>query len=201
MKTTRLIIVAVGGQGNLLASRILGEAALMAGIPVRMSEIHGMAQRGGVVESAILFGDVQSTIISDGEADILVSFEPAEALRAMNRCHADSVVITNLAPLPPFTAAIGRGVYPEIEKIRELIAAKTRRLIAFDATQLAREAGNVMAVNMVLLGALIQTGILPLTKDQIQTAIRARTKAAFADVNLKAFELGLAAAAGHSAGI
>ena len=109
MDTKRLIIVAVGGQGNLLASRVLGEAALLQGVPVRMSEIHGMAQRGGVVESAIVFGDARSTIISDGEADVLVSFEPSEALRAMNKCNSDTVVITNLSPLPPFTAAIGKG--------------------------------------------------------------------------------------------
>ncbi|MGD9016648.1 MAG: 2-oxoacid:acceptor oxidoreductase family protein, partial [Desulfobacterales bacterium] len=75
MKTTRLIIVAVGGQGNLLASRVLGEAAMASDVPVRMSEIHGMAQRGGVVESAILFGEGKSALISDGEADVLVGFE------------------------------------------------------------------------------------------------------------------------------
>ncbi|MBV5267106.1 MAG: 2-oxoacid:acceptor oxidoreductase family protein, partial [Burkholderiaceae bacterium] len=75
---TRLIIVAVGGQGNLLSSSVLGEAALLAGIPLRMSEIHGMAQRGGVVESALVFGNAQSTIISDGEADVLLGFEPSE---------------------------------------------------------------------------------------------------------------------------
>jgi len=194
MDTKRLIIVAVGGQGNLLASRVLGEAALLSGVPVRMSEIHGMAQRGGVVESAILFGDAGSTIISDGEADMLVSFEPSEALRALNKCSSETVVITNLSPLPPFTAAIGRGVYPEIGKLQDLIRAKTSRLIAFDATALALEAGNVMAVNMVLLGALTQTRILPLSKENGQAAIAARTKKTFLDVNLKAFDLGYAAA-------
>ncbi|MGD8670481.1 MAG: 2-oxoacid:acceptor oxidoreductase family protein, partial [Desulfobacterales bacterium] len=101
MQTTRLIIVAVGGQGNLLASKVLGEAALLADIPVRMSEIHGMAQRGGVVESAVVFGDALSTIISDGEADVLLGFEPSETLRALNKCNAETVVITNTAPLPP----------------------------------------------------------------------------------------------------
>ncbi len=124
MDTKRLIIVAVGGQGNLLASRVLGEASLLADIPVRMSEIHGMAQRGGVVESAIVFGDAESTIISDGEADILVGFEPSETLRAMNKCNGKTIVITNLAPLPPFTVAIGRGVYPDIDNVQNLIRQK-----------------------------------------------------------------------------
>ncbi len=190
MDVTRLIIVAVGGQGNLLASRVLGEAARLSDVPVRMSEIHGMAQRGGVVESALVFGDAQSTIISDGEADILVSFEPAEALRAMKKCSTNTVVITNTAPLPPFTAAIGKGTYPELETIKSLIAEKTARLIDLDAAALAKEAGNVLSVNIVLLGALAETGLLPISADSMKTAIEAITRQAFLDTNLKAFELG-----------
>jgi len=194
MNTTRLIIVAVGGQGNLLASKVLGEAALISGIPVRMSEIHGMAQRGGVVESAIVFGNARSTIISDGEADVLVGFEPTETLRALNKCNPETTVITNLAPLPPFTVAIGRGVYPDLSQTQELIAAKTKRLIAFDAVEMAAAAGSVMSVNIVLLGALIQTGILPIPSQHLEEAIRTKTKPAFVDFNLKAFKAGFAVA-------
>ena len=194
METKRLIIVAVGGQGNLLASKVLGEAALLAGVPVRMSEIHGMAQRGGVVESAIVFGDAQSTIISDGEANVLVGFEPSETLRALNKCNTETVVITNLAPLPPFTVSIGKGVYPDLDQLQELIRSKTSKLIAFDAASLAKQAGNVMSINMVLLGALIQTGTLPISEEQVKEAMRATTKAAFLDSNLKAFDLGFNAA-------
>lgn len=195
METKRLIITAVGGQGNLLASKVLGEAALLSKIPVRMSEIHGMAQRGGVVESAIIFGEAHSTIISDGEADLLVGFEPAETLRALGKCNRDTVVITNLAPTPPFTVAIGKGTYPDLDEIQTLIRAKTARLIAFDAVALAKEAGNIMSVNIVLLGALIQTGVLPIGADEILATIRTKTKAAFVEVNLKAFDLGRKAAA------
>jgi len=194
MDTTRLIIVAVGGQGNLLASRVLGEAALLSDVPVRMSEIHGMAQRGGVVESAIVFGDSDSTIISDGEADVLVGFEPSETIRAINKCNSKTVVITNLSPLPPFTVAIGKGKYPDLNEVQDLIRAKTANLIAFDAADLAKEAGNVMSVNMVLLGAMIQTDILPLTADNIKEIIKTKTKKAFVDINLKAFDLGFSAA-------
>jgi len=194
MNTKRLIIVAVGGQGNLLSSRVLGEAALLSDIPVRMSEIHGMAQRGGVVESAILFGEGKSTIISDNEADILVGFEPCETLRAMNKCNSKTVVITNLSPVPPFTVAIGKGVYPDLNRLQDLIKKKTSKLIAFDAVSLAKEAGNVLAVNMVLLGSLIQTGVLPLSAEKIKNAIKSNTKKAFAETNLKAFELGYSAA-------
>ncbi len=195
MKPMRLIIVAVGGQGNLLASKVLGEAALMADIPVRMSEIHGMAQRGGVVESALVFGDAQSTIISDGEADVLVGFEPSETLRALNKCSARTTVITNMAPLPPFTVAIGKGIYPDLENITALIEAKTHRLIAFDAAEQARAAGNIMSLNIVLLGALCWTELLPLKADTVREAIRTRTKQAFVEANLKAFDLGFQAAA------
>ena len=194
METKRLVMVAVGGQGNLLASSVLGEAALLSGVPMRMSEIHGMAQRGGVVESALIFGDAQSTIISDGEADVLMGFEPAETLRALGKCNRNSVVITNLAPLMPFTVNIGQGVYPDLKKLQKLIRAKASRLIAFNATAVAREAGNVLAVNMVLLGALTQTGVLPLSADVVKTAMQRKVKANFLDLNLKAFDLGFAAA-------
>jgi indolepyruvate ferredoxin oxidoreductase beta subunit len=193
--TTRLIIVAVGGQGNLLASGVLGEAALLSGVPFRMSEIHGMAQRGGVVESAMVFGKADSSIISDGEADLLVGFEPVETLRAMNKCNPETVVISNLTPLPPFTVAIGKGVYPPIETILGLIRGKVKKLITLDATALAKEAGNMLAVNMVLLGALAQSGILPLRIEAIRKAIGAKTKPAFLEGNLKAFDLGVRAAA------
>ncbi len=192
--TTRLMIVAVGGQGNLLASSVLGEAALHAGIPMRMSEIHGMAQRGGVVESAMIFGEAQSNIISDGEADVLVGFEPSETLRAIQKCNKNTVVITSLSPVPPFTVTIGKGIYPDIKDIERLIKAKTGRLIVIDAAKLAIAAGNVLSVNMVLLGALIKTGLLPITAEQVKEAIRTKTKQAFVETNIKAFDLGFAEA-------
>ena len=194
METKRLVIVAVGGQGNLLASSVLGEAALLTGIPLHMSEIHGMAQRGGVVESSLVFGDATSTIISDGEADILVGFEPAETLRAIGKCNDNTIVITKLAPLMPFTVNIGQGVYPDLKELQTLIRAKTSKLIAFNAAALAKEAGNPLSVNMVLLGALTQTGVLPLSVDEVKEAMRTKTKKAFLDSNLKAFDLGYAAA-------
>ncbi len=194
MDPIRLIIVAVGGQGNLLASKVLGEAALLAGVPVRMSEIHGMAQRGGVVESAVVFGDADSMLISDGEADVLLGFEPAETLRALGKCNRETVVITNLAPLPPFTVAIGKGVYPDLEQLQALIRAKTKQLIAFDAMALAKQAGTTMALNMVLLGALIQAQVIPIAAEHVRTAIETKTKAAFAAINREAFDLGYTAA-------
>ena len=194
MKTTRLIVVAVGGQGNLLATKVLGEAALISGVPVRMSEIHGMAQRGGVVESSMVFGDSESTLISDGKADVLVGFEPCETLRALKKCNKETIVVTNLSPLPPFTVTTGQGVYPDLEEIVSLIKKKVRRLIAFDAVELAKKAGSTMSVNMVLLGALLKTGVIPISADHVKEAIRTKTKKEFAGTNLAAFDLGFDAA-------
>jgi indolepyruvate ferredoxin oxidoreductase beta subunit len=190
MEPIRLIIVAVGGQGNLLASRVLGEAALAGGIPVRMSEIHGMAQRGGVVESAVLFGDVQSTIISDGEADVLVGFEPSETLRAAKKCNERSVVITNLGQLPPFTVAIGKGVYPKVDEALKTLEDRVGRVISLDGTKLALDAGSAMCLNMVMLGALAKTGIIPISAESIRNTIEEKTKAAFRDMNMRAFNSG-----------
>ena len=198
METTRLIMVAVGGQGNLLASKVLGEAALISGVQVRMSEIHGVAQRGGVVESAIVFGDATSSIISDGEADILLGFEPAETLRALNRCSKNTKVITNTATLPPFTVSIGKGVYPDVENVKDLLKEKCESLVAIDAMALAKEAGSPMSVNIVLLGALIQSGRLGFTKENVIEAIKRRTKKAFLEKNLNAFELGFKAAQNYN---
>ena len=172
----------------------LGEAALLSEVPLNMSEIHGMAQRGGVVESALVFGGAKSPIISDGEADVLVGFEPAETLRALGRCNKNTVVITSLAPLMPYTVNIGKGVYPDLKQLQDLIRTKTSRLIAFNAAALAKESGNVLSVNMVLLGALAQTEILPFSADTIKEAMQRKTKKAFLDSNLKAFDLGFSAA-------
>jgi indolepyruvate ferredoxin oxidoreductase beta subunit len=194
MEIIRLIIVAVGGQGNLLASKVLGEAALMAGVPVRMSEIHGMAQRGGMVESAIVFGDARSSIISNGEADVLLGFEPLETLRAIDKCNPSTVVITNMAPLPPLTVAIGKGIYPDLGQLPDLVRTRAKQFVAIDAAGLARQAGNIMSLNMVLLGALMYTDTLPVHTDHLKEAIRTKTKAAFVDINLRAFELGYQAA-------
>jgi indolepyruvate ferredoxin oxidoreductase beta subunit len=191
METRRLVFIAVGGQGNLLASRLLGEAALSAGIPAVVSEIHGMAQRGGIVESAVLLGNVTSPIVSNAEADVLIGFEPVETLRALGKCSKDTVIITNTHPLPPFTVAVGQGVYPPLDEIVGLIRSRANNVIAFDADDLAAEAGNPLSLNMVMLGALIGSGTISLSADTMKKAISGSTKQAFLESNLKAFDLGM----------
>jgi len=196
MNTTKLIIVAVGGQGNILAARVIGEAAVTANVPVRMSEFHGMAQRGGVVESMIILGDGESACISDGEVDSLVGFEPSETIRALKKCNSNSLVITNTHPVPPYTVALGKAKYPFVPSAMEKISSKVKKLVAFDATSLALQAGSVLSLNMVMMGALAQTGTIPLEPELLRDIIRAKTRHAFVETNLKAFDLGIAAATG-----
>ena len=194
MKTKRLVFIGVGGQGNLLASRLLGEAALSMNIPSVVSEIHGMAQRGGIVESAVLLGDVQSPIVSSSEADVLIGFEPLETLRALGKCNQDTVVITNIHPLPPFTVAVGQGVYPPVEETLQFIRERAKKVIELDGTAIAEEVGNPLALNMVMLGALIGSGTTPIGAEEMKKVLSTSTKKAFLESNLKAFDLGMAKA-------
>lgn len=194
MTTKRIMIVAVGGQGNILAARIVGEAAAAAGITPRMSEFHGMAQRGGVVESMVLLGDGVGYCIADGEADILLGFEPSETIRAAKKCGAHSVIITNTAPQPPFTVATGQSRYPDIDSAMAKLAGRVNRLIALDATSLALRAGSSLSLNMVMLGALAGSGATDVAPDRFRAAMTNKTKAAFAGINLEAFDLGARAA-------
>ncbi|UCF56076.1 MAG: indolepyruvate oxidoreductase subunit beta [Deltaproteobacteria bacterium] len=191
METKRCVFVGVGGQGNLLASRLLGEAALSMGIPAVVSEIHGMAQRGGVVESAVLMGNVTSPIVSNGEADVLIGFEPLETMRALGKCNNETLVITNTQPLPPFTVAVGQGEYPAVDEVLDLIQTKVDKVIALNGNELAKEAGNPLSLNMVMLGALIGSGAIAVTEESMKETVSATTKKAFLQSNLKAFDLGM----------
>jgi indolepyruvate ferredoxin oxidoreductase beta subunit len=190
----RIFLTGVGGQGTLLASRLLGEAALDAGFNPMVSETHGMAQRGGIVVSTVVLGELKSPLISPGEADIVLGFEALEAFRALDRCHARSLVIANTAILVPYPVAIGQAQYPPVEQMFHRLAEQVGALLAFDAGALARQAGSPLAVNMVLLGALAATEYLPLAAADLLTVIRTRTKEQFLASNLQAFELGAAAA-------
>jgi len=191
METKRLVFIGVGGQGNLLASRLLGEAALTRDIPTVVSEIHGMAQRGGIVESAVLMGAVTSPIVSNGEADVLIGFEPLETLRALVKCNKETTVITNTHPLPPFTVAIGQGAYPPVEESLALMRAKAKRLIALDGIEIAESVGNPLSLNMVMLGALIGSDTIPITAEDMKAVISTSTKKAFLESNLTAFDKGM----------
>jgi indolepyruvate ferredoxin oxidoreductase beta subunit len=190
MESWRIFFTGVGGQGTLLATRVLGEAALVANIPVVVSEVHGMAQRGGVVESAVVLGEVQSPVISDGEVDILMAFEPLEALRAVRKCSSRSLVICNTSPVAPFSVSSGRDRYPDVSSMIQAISSQVSNLIAYDARALAREAGSELSINIVMLGTLMRHAKMPFDEKVVKKVLNTRTKKSFLEINLKAFDLG-----------
>jgi indolepyruvate ferredoxin oxidoreductase beta subunit len=190
----RIFLTGVGGQGTLLASRVLGEAALEAGFSPLVSETHGMAQRGGIVVSTVVLGEVKSPIISPGEADVLLGFEALETFRALDRCHAKSLVIANTAAIAPYPVATGQAQYPPVPRLLQLLGEHVGGLLAFDAGEKARQAGSALAVNMVLLGALAATAYLPFSREDLLHILRTRTNPKFLEANLKAFQAGVDAA-------
>lgn len=193
MENVKIYFVGVGGQGNVLASKLVGEAALLAGIPVVLSETHGMAQRGGVVESTAVLGGAQSPTIPDGCADILLAFEPIEAVRALNKIHKNSVVIVSTAPVKPFSPFGDDSAYPPVEQTLAYLREKCATVLAFDGKTPAVELGNALGLNMVMLGALYGSGLMPISPDAQRDAIRQGTKPAFLEKNLACFDAGIAA--------
>lgn len=189
-------IVGVGGQGILTASKIIANAALAEGLNVVMSEVHGMAQRGGVVESSVRIGDVRSPIIGDGRADVILSFEPAEAYRALDKANENTKIVTNISPTVPFTVTIGQGKYPSIDMLIENMKKVTPYIYTFDAFALAREAGTEKAANVVMLGALSALGILPISPEKMKEMVIFTVPEKFREANIKAFELGYKAVKG-----
>ena len=191
----RILFTGVGGQGTLLASRLLGEAVMAEGLDVCVSEVHGMAQRGGVVESTVMLGGISGPIISEGEADVLVSFEPLETIRALPKCSRKSIIITNTVPIEPFTVKLGQAEYPDVDQWVGFMKDNYATVKALDADSLAKEAGTAKAVNVVLIGTLAATGVLPVSADVLRETIRRTVKPKFVDANLQAFELGMKATA------
>lgn len=193
MDSYRICLIGVGGQGTLLATTVLAEAAICAGYDALGSEVHGMAQRGGIVESTVMIGDVLSPIISDGEADVLLGFEPVETYRALAKCSANSVVVSNTVPVTPYSVAIGKGPYPNVEQLFDFIRSQVSQLITLNAQALAEQAGSKLAANIVMLGALAGSEVLPIPRDAFKETIRTKTKEKFVEINLRAFDLGVEA--------
>ena len=164
MSDYRVCFTGVGGQGTLLATMVLAEAAIHAGHNVLASEVHGMAQRGGVVESTVMIGNIKSPIISDGEADVLLGFEPLETYRAMGKCSAGSVVISNRVPVMPFGVSIGKNDYPDVDKMFGFIEGRVKSLVTLDAQALARQAGAELSANVVMIGALARSEAVPVPR-------------------------------------
>jgi indolepyruvate ferredoxin oxidoreductase beta subunit len=186
-----IIICGTGGQGVVLVSELLGNAAVNGGVAVKGSEVLGMAQRGGSVFSNLrLGGDVIAPNTPEGKCDVLVAVEPSEALRNIQYLAKNSVVVLNTTTVMPFTVYLGKSGYPTPEQIIGKLKEVTNRIITLDASGLAKEAGSLQAANVVMLGALFGSGLMPIDQHHAKDAIAARFNQKVAAVNFKAFDLG-----------
>lgn len=195
MDKLRIFLAGVGGQGTLTATTLLARTALDEGAAVTSGEIHGMAQRGGVVESTVLIGGYSSPRIDHGEADILLGFEPLETLRALPYLHTAGKVFSNQNTSLPPGVAMGKEHYPDAAEMETTIRDCAAEALFLPCLTLARQAGSVLAANIVLLGALFGSGILPFGFAAFEKSIRSHLKPAIVDVNLTAAELGRQAGA------
>ncbi len=187
MKTTNVMIVGVGGQGSLLASKLLGSLLTNEGYDVKVSEVHGMSQRGGSVVTYVRFGEkVYSPIITEGEADFIIAFEKLEAARYAKYLNKDGTIVVNTQQIDPMPVIIGAAKYPTT--ILDELTAKGLNIQALDALSLAETAGSSKAVNIVLMGKVAkQFGI---SYDKWIAAIENTVAPKFVDMNKKAFDLG-----------
>ena len=185
--TKNVMIVGVGGQGSLLASKLLGRLLVDEGYDVKVSEVHGMSQRGGSVVTYVRFGDrVFSPVIENGEADFIVSFEKIEAARYVDKLKKDGTIIVNTQQIDPMPVIIGAAQYPD--GIIDEMKTKGVHVDDIDALSLAQQAGSAKACNIVLMGRLAKYFDMP--KEKWIAAIEKSVKPQFVEMNKKAFELG-----------
>ena len=190
MKKTNIVLTGVGGQGVITAANILGKAAVNAGLNVFVSEVHGMAQRGGSVNCTVRIGDVSGPLVSCGSADVILSTEPVETLRYIHYSNKKTKIITDIAAVIPFTVATGEEEYPDIDVVfKEL--KKYGTLYKIDAVKLSKDAGAIITKNIVMLGALAGSGVLPFKSEVLLETILENVPAKFKKVNKKAFEFGI----------
>lgn len=190
-KEFNMVLAGVGGQGILLAAEILGTAAVKEGLNVRVSEIHGMAQRGGAVISTVRMGEsVFAPTILDGQADVLLGFELFETLRNLKFVSQKTLVIMSEERIPPIELTAKMVPYPSLKEVKEKIHRFTKNLIIVDTPNLAKKAGSPLTQNVVLLGALAATEKLPIKNESLMNAIKELIPAKYLDTNVKAFKLG-----------
>jgi indolepyruvate ferredoxin oxidoreductase beta subunit len=191
MEEFNIVVAGVGGQGILLAAEILGTAAIKQGLNVRVSEIHGMAQRGGSVTSNIRIGEkVLAPTVLEGNADVLLGFEPLETVRNLKYTSESTLILMNDEPISPPGLTTKMMSYPSLDEITEKIRGFAKNVIIMDAAKLAKEAGSVLTRNVVLIGGLAATGKMSVKIESLKQAIRKLVPAKYLDINMKAFELG-----------
>ena len=190
MKSFNILFTGVGGTGVITAARILASAALTEGQNAWMGEIHGMAQRLGAVSVAVRIGDtVYGPIIPTGTANMLVSVEPIEALRRVDKVSSDGTILVGMLQFVPTAVLLGRAQYPNIEDLLQNLQ-RFSNVVAVDAEPLAREAGNILTINIVLLGAAVGLGQIPVKEKSIINALKDIIRPRYHEMNLRAFEKG-----------
>jgi indolepyruvate ferredoxin oxidoreductase beta subunit len=182
-----LLITGVGGQGAILASDIIGKAAVASGLPIRAAETHGMAQRGGSVVNHIRVGNDYGSMIPKKGADLLLALEPMEAVRYLDFLKDGGIIIVNTQPVIPVTVTSGLAKYPDVSDIVDVLSEKYI-VKAFNADELAFEAGSRLAMNVVMVGAV--SGYLPISKEILLESVKALVPQKTIEVNLRAFEAG-----------
>jgi indolepyruvate ferredoxin oxidoreductase beta subunit len=191
MKEFNIILAGIGGQGTLLAAEALGISAVNNGFNVRVGEIHGMAQRGGAVVTTVRIGEnVLGPTVLEGQADVLLGFEPFETARNLKYASGKTLVIINTKKVPPIELASKNIKYPSLDEIVQKVHSFTKKVVLIDAAQLAKKAGYSLAQNVVLLGALAGTGMLPVKTQSLIEAVRELVPTKHIETNLKAFQLG-----------
>jgi indolepyruvate ferredoxin oxidoreductase beta subunit len=192
MDTFKIVVAGVGGQGTLLASRLLAEAAIKAGMHVKIGETYGMAQRGGPVMGHIqIGGETNNPQIRKLEADVLIGFEPAEAVRrGVTYLKKDGLALINTRKTAPVEVVSGMMSYPDMNKLIGILERVTENIHQFDATGIAEEAGDPITTNIVMLGAIVESGLLPYSEETVLEALKDSLRPQFLEMNMRAFKLG-----------
>ena len=192
MDMFKMVVAGVGGQGTLLATRLLADTAIRSGMHVKIGETYGMAQRGGPVMGHIqIGGKTNNPQIRKGEADVLIGFEPAEAVRrGVTYLKWGGLAIINTRVIAPVEVVSGIRSYPDMEKMIGLLRKVTDDIHLFDATGIAEEAGDPITTNIVMLGAITKSGLLPYSEEAVVETLKTGLKPQFLDMNMRAFELG-----------
>ncbi|MCD6156871.1 MAG: indolepyruvate oxidoreductase subunit beta [Euryarchaeota archaeon] len=189
MEVYNVVLAGVGGQGIITVGKIIVDAALREGKNAVMSEVHGMAQRGGSVLSEVRIGDAMSSIIPSGEADLVIGFELIEPLRYVEKFGERTILLVNNDRIMPLPTLLGEEEYPPSEVIVSEMKKLTKRLYVINASKLAEEAGSPLSMNMVMLGAALSLG-MPLKPETVKEVLRERFRGKVLEINEKALDLG-----------
>lgn len=186
----KIYLIGVGGQGTVKTATIIGEAAMTQGMNVVMSEVHGMAQRGGTVVTEMKIGKADSPLIEKNSADLVLAFEPTELLRVLNRISKDTRVVVSSSDIVPFTVSLGISKYPDKNQMLDKLKAEIKHLYLMDTEKMAKGAGHIITANIVILGAATAIPRFPVKRKLIEESIRKNLPVHTIEMNLKAFEMG-----------